>query len=70
MIHKQALMVTAAGDRALPPSMAEGMDKFIPALEIHHVQDSGHWILWEKPDECNAILKQWLAKVAPLLSRL
>lgn len=62
-IDKPAMMVTAEGDRALPPSMASKMPDYIPDLEMHNIKDAGHWVLWEKPDECNAYLKGWLAKV-------
>ncbi|KAI8888328.1 alpha/beta-hydrolase [Backusella circina FSU 941] len=65
IINQPAMMVIADLDRALPPSMSAGMDKFIPKLEMHTVTGSGHWILWERPEECNALLKQWLSKVYP-----
>ncbi|GAB5589467.1 Bifunctional epoxide hydrolase 2 [Umbelopsis nana] len=62
-ISHPAMMVTASHDAALPPSMANGMSKYIPKLEIHHVEGSGHWILWEKPTECNQLLDLFLAKI-------
>lgn len=65
IINQPAMMVIADLDKALPPSMSAGMDKFIPKLETHTIAGSGHWVLWERPEESNALLKQWLAKVYP-----
>ena len=62
-ISQPAMMVTASHDAALPPSMADGMKNFVPKLEMHHVEGSGHWILWEKPAECNQLLETFLAKI-------
>ncbi|KAG1152505.1 hypothetical protein G6F37_000353 [Rhizopus arrhizus] len=66
IIRKPSMMVLAEKDAALPPSMAEKMPEYIPGVEIHLVQDSGHWILWEKPEECNTFLKNFLSKVDPV----
>lgn len=68
IIKKPSLMVLAEGDMALPPSMASDMPKYIPGVEIHLVSNSGHWILWEKPEECNAYLKDFLARVDPTVN--
>lgn len=57
--------ILASDDAALPPSMSEGMENYMPNLEKHFVDNSGHWILWEQPEKCNAILKSWLSKVYP-----
>ncbi|CAO3684646.1 unnamed protein product [Rhizopus stolonifer] len=66
IIRKPALMVLAEKDAALPPAMASQMPELVPGVEIHLVKDSGHWILWEKPEECNAFLKSFLSKVDPV----
>lgn len=68
IIRKPSMMVIAELDKALPPSMAEKMPDFIPGVEMHFVPESGHWILWEKPAECNAYLKDFLARVDPVSS--
>lgn len=70
IIRKPAMMVIAELDKALPPSMAEKMPQYIPGVEMHLVVGSGHWILWEKPQECNKLLKEFLAKVDPICPKL
>ncbi|GAA5808930.1 hypothetical protein MFLAVUS_002329 [Mucor flavus] len=70
IIKKPSMMVIAELDKALPPSMAAKMPEYIPGVEMHLVKDSGHWILWEKPEECNAYLKDFLSRVDPISSKL
>ncbi|KAI8967459.1 Alpha/Beta hydrolase protein [Mycotypha africana] len=68
VIKKKSLMVTAEKDFALPPSMAEGMSKLIPDLQLKSISGSGHWVLWEKPEECNNYLEKFLAGVEPTIN--
>ncbi|KAI8366840.1 Alpha/Beta hydrolase protein [Radiomyces spectabilis] len=70
IIRKPSLMVAAELDPALPPAMTAKMPEYVPDLEMHIVKGSGHWLLWEKPEDCNAILKEWLNKVAPASSKI
>ena len=53
------LFVQALRDAALPPHLGRSMKKNIPNLAIEQV-DTAHWALWEKPEEVNDILKNWL----------
>lgn len=66
IIKKPSMMVIAELDAALPPAMAAKMPEYIPGVEMHQVAGSGHWILWEKPEECNAFLKDFLSRVDPI----
>jgi pimeloyl-ACP methyl ester carboxylesterase len=55
-----ALMVMAANDIVLRPSLADGMEAFVPNLEKHLIEDCGHWTQSEKPDELNRAMIRWL----------
>ncbi len=54
------LMVTASRDLMLPPENAIGMEERVADLTIVEV-DSGHWMMWEAPDEAAGALTGWLA---------
>jgi len=54
-----ALFICATKDSALPPSMSEGMEKYIPNYTRKDIEGS-HWILVEKPQEVNAAIKAFL----------
>lgn len=45
-VQPPALMVVASNDAALPPSMAEGMQKSFESLRMAEVEGT-HWALWE-----------------------
>ncbi len=56
------LMICAADDRVLPPSMADGMDKYVPDLETHIIDNCGHWTQNEQPEELARLMSDWLAR--------
>lgn len=56
------LMISAANDPFLPPSMAQGMEKYVPDLETHIIPDCGHWTQNEKPKELCDLMVDWLAR--------
>jgi pimeloyl-ACP methyl ester carboxylesterase len=56
------LMVMAANDIVLRPSLADGMETFVPDLEEHLIKDCGHWTQTEKPDELNRVMASWLKR--------
>jgi pimeloyl-ACP methyl ester carboxylesterase len=56
------LYVAGSRDAALPPRLGDGMGKCCSELRKGMV-DTGHWALWEKPDEVNALVGGWLKDV-------
>lgn len=58
-VEQPTLLVTCSGDPVAPPGFIEGGTRpFVRNLEVKQV-DTGHWLLLEKPDEVNAILKDF-----------
>jgi pimeloyl-ACP methyl ester carboxylesterase len=57
-IEQETLFVLATKDQALKPFMAEKMGERISNLTRREVV-GGHWILWQKSEECNKVLKEW-----------
>jgi len=60
MVRAPALWIGAELDLFLPPEGAEGMEKLVPDLEKHVINDAGHWLAVEKPDALNALISDWL----------
>lgn len=56
------LFVVAKRDEALPPSMGRGMERGFEDLTVKEV-DAGHWALWQRPEECNALIGKFLERV-------
>lgn len=61
-IDVPVLFIAATKDDALPPSMSKSMDRHIPRLTRKSV-DTHHWALWEKPEEVNQLIRDWLNTV-------
>lgn len=53
------LFIAGKRDAALPPAISRGMDKWFENLVRAEV-DTNHWALWEKPDEVNGHIKDFL----------
>lgn len=58
-IEQPCLFVFATRDTALQEWMSKNMEERIPRLTRRSVE-AGHWALWEKPAEVNAMIKDWL----------
>ncbi len=56
------LYVAGTKDAALPPRLGAGMGRFCSNLTKGEVE-AGHWALWEKPQEVNALVGEWLRDV-------
>lgn len=65
-VDAPALMVMAENDVVLSPAMTEGMERYVPDLERHLVERSGHWTQQEYPEEVNRALLGWLDRRFPL----
>ncbi|BDD55317.1 hypothetical protein MAP00_000852 [Monascus purpureus] len=61
-IDTPLLFIQALRDPALPPSLGKGMARTVPHYTLRQV-DTFHWALWERPDEVNRIIAEWLDQV-------
>ncbi|KAL2064398.1 hypothetical protein VTL71DRAFT_4892 [Oculimacula yallundae] len=53
------LFIAGTRDAALPPSMSVGMEKYFRSLTRGEVNAS-HWALWEKPEDINRYMEEFL----------
>jgi pimeloyl-ACP methyl ester carboxylesterase len=61
-VRVPGLMIMAEDDVVLPPSLTEGMERFVPDLERVLIRDSGHWTQQEKPEETSRAMIDWLKR--------
>jgi pimeloyl-ACP methyl ester carboxylesterase len=60
-VSQPALMITAELDVVLRPSMAEGMDRWVPNLrKTVLVKGTGHWTQQEKPAEVSRAILEFI----------
>ncbi len=57
------LVLWAMDDIALPPALIEGLDDYVPELQLHQVPDASHWIVHEQPERVIGYLQRFLGQV-------
>ncbi len=62
LVVQPSLMIMAENDVVLPPSAADGMEKYVPDLDRVLIHGCGHWTQQEKPDETNSAIADWMHK--------
>ncbi len=48
-VRVPTLVIWGVADKALPPSLVEGLDAYVPDLRLLRVPESTHWIIHERP---------------------
>ena len=49
-------------DTALLPSILDGVEEWVPGIEVVRVPDATHWVMDEKPDRVNAEIRRFILK--------
>lgn len=60
--HIPLLFIRTMRDNAIPPEITGSMGHFFEQLTVKEVE-AAHWALWQKPEECNAAIADWLSSV-------
>lgn len=55
------LLIWGMGDKALLPEATEGLEAYCDDLTRVEIPDADHWVIHQKPDEVEAILRDWLS---------
>ncbi len=56
------MVVWGMDDAALPPSLIDGLDAYIPDLRLHKVPGATHWIIHEQPALIAQLLQNFLRR--------
>lgn len=59
-ISSPTLIIWGAEDRVLPLDAGFILRKLIPNADMHIFAKCGHWAQWERPDEFNALVDQFV----------
>jgi epoxide hydrolase 4 len=58
-------VIWAMQDIALPPALIDGLEDYIPKLQVQRVPDATHWIVHEQPELVIQVLASFLDKNSP-----
>jgi len=59
------LVLCGDTDRLTPPAASREIAALLPQAELHWLRECGHMLTMERPAEVNALLGEWLRRVAP-----
>jgi soluble epoxide hydrolase/lipid-phosphate phosphatase len=62
VVRIPTLFIGAEDDVIIAPEYIESMKKHVVDLEVHMLDDCGHWTQQEKPDEVNSLILDWLER--------
>jgi pimeloyl-ACP methyl ester carboxylesterase len=60
-IDHPCLLIAADADPVIPLELTEGLDRWMPRLDVVVIDDCGHWTQQERPADVNDALIDWLA---------
>lgn len=53
-------VIWGENDKALPKSLLDGMEDFVPDLRITRIAEGSHWVIHEQPERINGLIRQYL----------
>lgn len=62
-VKAPALVVVGENDKIAPPQESEKISRLMPNAELKVIEAAGHMVLYEKPEELNSIIDEFLAKI-------
>jgi pimeloyl-ACP methyl ester carboxylesterase len=61
MVRVPTLVIWGLRDTSLLPGCVDGLERWVPAIDVRRVPDASHWIVYEKPGLVSATVRDWLA---------
>ena len=61
-VRVPTLVIWAEGDIALPPALLDGLDAFVPDMDLVRVPGATHWIVHERPQRVAAEMERFLGR--------
>jgi len=59
-VRVPTLVIWGLKDTSLLPGCAEGLERWVPEVEVQRVDDGSHWIVYEKPALISEKIRAWL----------
>lgn len=60
-VRVPTLVIWGMGDTALPSSLLDGLDRFVPDLRIERLEGATHWLVHEQPDRVADLLEGFVS---------
>ena len=60
VVRVPTLVIWGENDRALPKTLADGLEDFVPDLRLERIPEGTHWIIHEQPERINLLIRSAL----------
>jgi pimeloyl-ACP methyl ester carboxylesterase len=60
MVRVPTLVIWGEQDTSLLPGCVEGLERWVPNVDVRRVPDGSHWIVYEKPKFISETIQAWL----------
>ena len=60
MVRVPTLVIWGMQDTSLLPGCVEGLERWVPQVDVRCVADGSHWIVYEKPQLISETIRGWL----------
>jgi len=61
-ISVPTLVLWGMQDIALPPGLINGLQDYVPELELHRIADGSHWLVHEQPALVSCFIGNWIRR--------
>lgn len=61
IVRVNTLVIWGDEDTALLPGNLNGLEKVVPKLRVERIPDGTHWVVHEKPDQVNRLIRGFLS---------
>jgi epoxide hydrolase 4 len=59
-VRVPTLVIWGENDAALLPSLTRGLSEWVPRLRVEIIPGAGHWVPYERPDDVNALIREFV----------
>ncbi len=59
-VEVPTMVIWGENDAALLPTLTRGLSEWVPRLRVEIVPGAGHWVPYERPDEVNRLIREFV----------
>ena len=59
-VEVPAMVIWGEKDAVLLPTLTRGLGEWVPRLRVEIVKGAGHWVPYERPDEVNRLIREFV----------
>lgn len=59
-VRVPTLVIWGERDTALLPGLLDGLDALVPQLTLKRIPDGSHWVIHERPEEVNRLIRDFI----------